>query len=139
VRSVKHPITATKVPGAYLYTRQIEPFLVQRPAMLPYEIQEDHEAYGYGGLALRPGWPSMMRAYLNEDERYRKCFTGGWYLTGDLAMRDAEGYYWFVCRADDAIKSAGHLIGPWKAHFWNMRQLPSPGWSVSLTRLQERW
>lgn len=67
-----------------------------------------------GELALRPGWPSMMRAYLNEEERYRKCFVGGWYLTGDLAMRDAEGYYWFVGRADDVIKSAGHLIGPFE-------------------------
>jgi acetyl-CoA synthetase len=67
-----------------------------------------------GELALRPGWPSMMRAYLNEDERYRKCFAGGWYLTGDLAMRDADGYFWFVGRADDVIKSAGHLIGPFE-------------------------
>ena len=67
-----------------------------------------------GELALRPGWPSMMRGYLGEEERYRKCFAGGWYLTGDLAMRDAEGYYWFVGRADDVIKSAGHLIGPFE-------------------------
>jgi acetyl-CoA synthetase len=67
-----------------------------------------------GELALRPGWPSMMRAYLGEEERYRKCFAGGWYLTGDLAMRDEEGYYWFVGRADDVIKSAGHLIGPFE-------------------------
>ena len=67
-----------------------------------------------GELALRPGWPSMMRGYLHEEERYRKCFAGGWYLTGDLAMRDADGYYWFVGRADDVIKSAGHLIGPFE-------------------------
>jgi acetyl-CoA synthetase len=67
-----------------------------------------------GELALRPGWPSMIRGYLNEEERYRKCFASGWYLTGDLAMRDAEGYYWFVGRADDVIKSAGHLIGPFE-------------------------
>ena len=67
-----------------------------------------------GELALRPGWPSMMRGYLHEEERYRKCFVGGWYLTGDLAMRDEEGYYWFVGRADDVIKSAGHLIGPFE-------------------------
>ena len=46
-----------------------------------------------GELALRPGWPSMFRGYLHEDERYRKCFAGGWYLTGDLAQRDADGYY----------------------------------------------
>jgi acetyl-CoA synthetase len=67
-----------------------------------------------GELALRPGWPSMMRAYLNEEERYRKCFVDGWYLTGDLAMRDDDGYYRFVGRADDVIKSAGHLIGPFE-------------------------
>ena len=67
-----------------------------------------------GELALRPPWPSMMRGYLHEDERYRKCFADGWYLTGDLARRDAEGYYWFVGRADDVIKSAGHLIGPFE-------------------------
>jgi acetyl-CoA synthetase len=67
-----------------------------------------------GELALRPGWPSMFRGYLHEEERYRKCFVGGWYLTGDLAMRDADGYYWFVGRSDDVIKSAGHLIGPFE-------------------------
>ena len=67
-----------------------------------------------GELALRPGWPSMFRGYLGQDERYRKCFAGGWYLTGDLAKRDADGYYWFVGRADDVIKSAGHLIGPFE-------------------------
>jgi acetyl-CoA synthetase len=67
-----------------------------------------------GELALRPGWPSMMRGYLHEEERYRKCFVGGWYLSGDLAMRDADGYFWFVGRADDVIKSAGHLIGPFE-------------------------
>ncbi|MBS1201833.1 MAG: acetate--CoA ligase, partial [Chromatiaceae bacterium] len=67
-----------------------------------------------GELALRPGWPSMFRAYLNEPERYANCFADGWYLTGDLAQRDADGYYWFVGRADDMIKSAGHLIGPFE-------------------------
>jgi acetyl-CoA synthetase len=67
-----------------------------------------------GELALKRGWPSMFRAYLNDDERYRKCFAGDWYLTGDLARRDAEGYFWFVGRADDVIKSSGHLIGPFE-------------------------
>ena len=67
-----------------------------------------------GELALKPGWPSMFRGYLNEEERYRKCFAGDLYLTGDLAKRDADGYYWFVGRADDVIKSAGHLIGPFE-------------------------
>ena len=67
-----------------------------------------------GELALRPGWPSMMRAYLHEQARYDKCFVGGWYLSGDLAMRDADGYFWFVGRADDLIKTSGHLVGPFE-------------------------
>ena len=67
-----------------------------------------------GELALRPGWPSMMRAYLNEQARYEKCFVNGWYLSGDLAMRDSDGYFWFVGRADDLIKSSGHLVGPFE-------------------------
>jgi acetyl-CoA synthetase len=56
----------------------------------------------------------MFRAYLNDEARYRECFAGGWYLSGDLARRDADGYFWFVGRADDVIKSAGHLIGPFE-------------------------
>ncbi len=67
-----------------------------------------------GELALRPGWPSMFRGYLGEEERYRRCFQGGWYLTGDLARQDADGWFWFVGRGDDVIKSAGHLIGPFE-------------------------
>jgi acetyl-CoA synthetase len=67
-----------------------------------------------GELALRPGWPSMFRGYLHEEERYAASFAGGWYLTGDLAQRDEDGYFWFVGRADDVIKSAGHLIGPFE-------------------------
>ena len=67
-----------------------------------------------GELALRSGWPSMFRTYLHEEERYEKNFADGWYLTGDLAMRDADGYFWFVGRGDDVIKSAGHLIGPFE-------------------------
>ena len=56
----------------------------------------------------------MFRGYLGQDERYRKCFVGEWYLTGDLARRDETGYFWFVGRADDVIKSSGHLIGPFE-------------------------
>lgn len=77
-------------------------------------VEEIHEPNVEGELALRPGWPSMFRGYLDDDERYAKCFRGGWYLTGDLARRDEDGYFWFVGRADDVIKSAGHLIGPFE-------------------------
>jgi acetyl-CoA synthetase len=67
-----------------------------------------------GEIALRPGWPSMFRGYLDDERRYAKCFADGWYLTGDLARRDVDGYFWFVGRVDDVIKSAGHLIGPFE-------------------------
>lgn len=65
-------------------------------------------------LALKPGWPSMFRGYLHDEERYKKCFVDGWYLSGDLARRDADGYFWFVGRADDIIKTAGHMVGPFE-------------------------
>ena len=67
-----------------------------------------------GELALKPGWPSMFRTYLHEEERYRKRFVDGWYITGDLVQCDEDGYYWFIGRADDVIKSSGHLIGPFE-------------------------
>jgi acetyl-CoA synthetase len=75
---------------------------------------EETEPLTEGELALRPGWPSMFRGYLGMEERYRKAFVGDWYRTGDLAERDSDGYFWFVGRADDVIKSAGHLIGPFE-------------------------
>ncbi|MFM9035898.1 MAG: acetate--CoA ligase [Mycobacterium sp.] len=67
-----------------------------------------------GELALRVGWPSMFRGYLDAEERYRKCFSGDLYLSGDLVKRDTDGYLWFVGRADDVIKASGHLIGPFE-------------------------
>ena len=67
-----------------------------------------------GELALRRGWPSMFREYIGMPERYARCFAGEWYRTGDLARLDDDGYYWFVGRGDDVIKSAGHLIGPFE-------------------------
>ena len=72
------------------------------------------EPGGEGMIAIGTGWPSMFRAYLHEDERYTRSFVDGWYLSGDLATRDADGYLWFVGRADDVIKTAGHLIGPFE-------------------------
>ncbi|MBZ5694668.1 MAG: acetate--CoA ligase [Acidobacteriia bacterium] len=77
-------------------------------------VEEIRDADVQGELALRPGWPSMFRAYWGEPERYKKCFAGGFYLTGDLAKRDRDGYFWFVGRKDDVIKTSGHLIGPFE-------------------------
>jgi len=77
-------------------------------------VEEVVEPGVEGELALRCGWPSMFRGYLGDEERYRSCFAGDWYLTGDLARRDADGYFWFVGRKDDVIKTSGHLIGPFE-------------------------
>ncbi len=88
-------------------------------AAIVRRVSEDHvevieEPDVQGELALHPGWPSMFRGYWEEPARYRKCFADGFYLTGDLARRDADGYYWFVGRADDVIKTSGHLVGPFE-------------------------
>lgn len=67
-----------------------------------------------GEIAIRAGWPSQFREYIGEPERTAKCFSGGWYLSGDLGRMDEDGYFWFVGRSDDVIKTAGHLIGPFE-------------------------
>ena len=67
-----------------------------------------------GELAIRAGWPSMFRTYLDQQDRYDRSFVDGWYRSGDLARRDADGWYWFIGRGDDVIKTAGHLIGPFE-------------------------
>ena len=77
-------------------------------------VEEIAEPGVEGELALRPGWPSMFRGYLDRPERYAACFAGGYYLSGDLARREGDGYFWCVGRADDVIKSSGHLIGPFE-------------------------
>jgi len=90
----------------------IEAFVVRRTAEGHVEIEDRPNVEGE--LALKPGWPSMFRGYLGDEVRYAKCFQDGFYLSGDLARRDEDGYFWFVGRADDVIKSAGHLIGPFE-------------------------
>jgi len=90
----------------------IEAAIVRKTSEGTLDVVQEPDVQGE--LALRPGWPSMFRAYWNEPERYRKCFVGGFYLTGDLAKRDKDGYFWFVGRADDVIKTSGHLIGPFE-------------------------
>jgi acetyl-CoA synthetase len=83
-------------------------------AMTETGIQIITEPNLQGHLVLKKGWPSMFRGYLQEEERYKKCFRGDWYITGDLAKKDEEGYYWFVGRADDIIKTSGHMVGPFE-------------------------
>jgi len=86
--------------------------VVRRRADAGVEVTDSPDEVGE--IALRSGWPSMFRGYLGDEARYRACFADGWYLSGDLARRDRDGYFWFVGRADDVIKAAGHLIGPFE-------------------------
>jgi acetyl-CoA synthetase len=67
-----------------------------------------------GLLAFKPRWPLMMRSYWNNDEEYRKKYVNGWYLSGDKASIDNEGYFWFFGRDDDVINTGGHLINPFE-------------------------
>jgi acetyl-CoA synthetase len=90
----------------------VDALIVRHPEDGPAEVIAEPDAVGE--LALRGRWPSLFRAYLGQEARYRKCFAGDLYLTGDLARRDADGYFWFVGRSDDVIKSSGHLIGPFE-------------------------
>ena len=67
-----------------------------------------------GLIALKPGWPSMMRMYWNNEETYKNKFKNGWYLPGDRSSIDKEGYFWFVGRDDDVINTGGHLVSPFE-------------------------
>lgn len=109
---------------ANLISQQIRPGSMGRPlpgieaGVLMHNddgsVTEITEPNKEGELALRPGWPSMFRAYLHNEEKYANSFIGGWYLSGDLAYKDEEGYFWFVGRADDIIKTSGHMVGPFE-------------------------
>jgi acetyl-CoA synthetase len=67
-----------------------------------------------GNLAVRVKWPSMFQVYWHDEERFNSRFVKDWYITGDEAVRDEDGYYWFVGRSDDVINTAGHLVGPFE-------------------------
>lgn len=67
-----------------------------------------------GMIAAKPGWPAMFRTYWNNEATYKNKFQNGWYLCGDRASIDEEGYFWFVGRDDDVINTAGHLVGPFE-------------------------
>jgi acetyl-CoA synthetase len=67
-----------------------------------------------GHLVLHRGWQSMFRTYFHKDEAYAEKFRGDYYITGDLAYQDEEGYFWYVSRSDDVINTAGHLVGPFE-------------------------
>ncbi|QOY33870.1 acetate--CoA ligase [Anaerobacillus isosaccharinicus] len=68
-----------------------------------------------GNLALKKGWPSMMRSIWNNPQKYQEYFTdNGWYISGDSAYMDEEGYFWFQGRIDDVINTSGERVGPFE-------------------------
>jgi len=67
-----------------------------------------------GLIAIKPPWPSMFRTYWNNEEVYKSKFINGWYICGDRASIDEDGYFWFVGRDDDVINTGGHLVGPFE-------------------------
>lgn len=67
-----------------------------------------------GLIALKPGWPSMFRTYWKNEAVYKSKFINGWYICGDRASIDEDGYFWFVGRDDDVINTGGHLVGPFE-------------------------
>lgn len=87
------------IKGTVLDTETFEPILV------PGKI---------GLIAFKPGWPSMMRAYWDNEKKYLEKFKNGWYLSGDKAYIDKEGYFWFIGRDDDVINTGGHLVSPFE-------------------------
>ncbi len=67
-----------------------------------------------GNLALKPGWPSMMKTVWKRPLKYKSYFHNGWYISGDRGWKDKEGYFWFIGRADDVIKTSGERVGPFE-------------------------
>lgn len=80
----------------------------------PTSYEPVHEPGVIGLMAFRPGWPAMMRTYWKNEETYKGKFKNGWYLPGDRARVDSDGYFWFVGRDDDIINTGGHLVSPFE-------------------------
>jgi acetyl-CoA synthetase len=107
-------IMITNLPGLEIRPGSMgRPFAGIEPAILADDGRPlpDGEQ---GNLCIRSGWPSMFIGYLNNASAYDSKFRNGWYYTGDTAVRDGDGYFWFKGRSDDVINTAGHLISPFE-------------------------
>lgn len=92
-----------------------KPFPGIEAGVLDLKTQQPLKKVGTVGLiAIKSGWPSMFRTYWNNEEVYRSKFINGWYVCGDRASIDEDGYFWFVGRDDDVINTGGHLVGPFE-------------------------
>ncbi len=91
-----------------------KPFPGIEATILNPDTYEPAESGHTGLLAMKPGWPAMFRTYWQNKETYDNKFRNGWYLTGDRARIDNEGYFWFIGRDDDVINTGGHLVSPFE-------------------------
>ncbi len=92
-----------------------KPFPGITAAVVDSDTYEEITEPGQIGLiGFRPGWPAMMRTYWGNEETYKSKFKNGWYIPGDRATIDKEGYFWFVGRDDDVINTGGHLVSPFE-------------------------
>ena len=109
-------IVITNLPGMQVRPGSMgKPFPGIEATVLDPQTYEPQAGPGRVGLiALRPGWPSMVRSYWKNPTGYQNKFRNGWYLCGDRASIDPDGYYWFVGRDDDVINTGGHLVGPFE-------------------------
>jgi len=109
-------IVITNLPGMPIKPGSMgKPFPGITATVLDTKTYEPLQQPGIAGLiALRPGWPSQIRGYWKNDAGFKAKFKNGWYLCGDRASIDADGYFWFMGRDDDVINTGGHLVGPFE-------------------------
>jgi len=109
-------IVITNLPGMPVKPGSMgRPFPALEAAVVDPRTGEPIAEPGRVGLiAIRPPWPSLMRTYWNNSATYYGKFLNGWYICGDQASLDADGYFWFSGRDDDVINTGGHLVGPFE-------------------------
>ncbi len=108
-------IMITNYPGMEVRPGSMgKPFPGTAAAVLDDRFEPITEPNKPGKLALKPPWASMFREYWGNRAIYESKFKNGWYITGDRARIDEDGYYWFEGRDDDVINTGGHLVAPFE-------------------------
>jgi len=80
----------------------------------PKTYEPWEESGKIGLIAFKPGWAAVLRTYWRNEETFKTKFKNGWYISGDRARIDKDGYFWFVGRDDDVINTGGHLVSPFE-------------------------